>query len=121
MQNYNIPRHRSGDTWLGFPEISINIGTEPLDLDDAIIRMQVRRSPDAKDIMMEWSTEDNTIEILNSGEGKFRVNGRVIDIVAGKYYYDIEINALTTLPLPNNRRIITVLGGTWEIVRDVTR
>lgn len=121
MQNYNIPRHRRGDTWLGIPEISINIGTEPLNLDGAVIRMQVRRNPDAKDIIMEWSTEDNTIEILNNEEGKFRVNGRVIDILAGKYYYDIEINTLTTLPLPDNRRIITVLGGSWEIIRDVTR
>jgi len=107
---YDINNHIKGDTFNGF-DLEIIIDGEPLDLTDAIIKMQLRRNANAS-VALEFCTADSSIEIINAAEGKCRIMPRVVDIPAGVYLYDIEVTTGVT--------VRTVLTGKFSIVPDIT-
>jgi hypothetical protein len=111
MQIYNIPAHRRGDTWEGIGSITINYNNNPIDLTNAIIKMEVREGIDSPAVIT-FTSEDNTILKNDAANGIFSIPGTIIDIPFGKYIYDIQIATL--------EKTKTYIGGTWEIVSDVT-
>lgn len=113
-QEIELTPHLRGDTWAGFAEIEILLNGEPVDLTGASARMQIRRSKGSPTLLMEWSTSDDTITLTEPSEGKFAVVGRVIDLPAGSVVWDIELTLASG-------RVLTVAGGSWEILGDVTR
>lgn len=67
--------HKRGDTWGGWPEVTIALNAAPLDLTGASILMQLRKSPTAPDVAAEWATGDG-ITLPDPEAGKFAVAWR---------------------------------------------
>lgn len=105
--------HKRGDSWGGWPEVTINLNAAPLDLTGSSILLQVRKSPTAPEVAAEWATGDG-ITILDPEAGQFAVEGRIIDLLAGTYVYDVELTLASG-------RVLTPIYGTFEILTDVSR
>jgi hypothetical protein len=114
MQEISLTPHVRGDSWQGFAEIAVTLNGDPLDLSGASARMQIRRSKGSPTVLLEWSTGDDTISFTEPSEGKFAIAGRVIDLPPGEVVFDIELTLASG-------RVLTVAGGSWLIVGDVTR
>ena len=99
-----------GDTFKSVP-FQINKDGLPLDLTDAVIRMQLRKQCGGV-VELELST-DLGITITDALGGEFKIDEVIIDIDGGKYYYDIEI----TIGLEVN----TWINGTFVVTCDITR
>ena len=104
--------HYKGDTFNQVP-FEILIDAVPLDLTDALIKMQLRKNYE-KDVALEFSTINNKIEIVNVSLGTFKIIEQIIDIEAYNYIYDLQI----TLPSGD---VETYIKGKFNIINDVTR
>jgi hypothetical protein len=104
--------HYKGDTFLEVP-FEILIDAVPLDLTDALIKMQLRRKYE-KDIVLEFSTINNKIEIVDASLGTFKIVEQIINIEAFEYIYDLQITLA-------NGVVDTYIKGKFNIVNDVTR
>ncbi len=109
---YTIPAHRRGDTWDGVNSIIINVNGVPINLTDAVIKIDFRQSLDSP-VVLTLSTNDGTIEVIKLLEGSIRIPPKKIEIPFGKYMYDLQV----TYP---NGVIKTYMEGTWEIKPDIT-
>ena len=108
--------HTSGDYWDGLGPITFKINTIPVNLTNAVIKMQIRKSRKATDaVLAEWSTEDQTIEIIDAAEGKFMIHGRVLDLPTGKLLSDVQVT-----PVDGKTRTI-IPEIIWTVKGDVTR
>lgn len=110
--NYTIPTHRRGDTWDGISSLTLGISATSLNLTGATIKMQLREYPNAP-VVLVFSTEDNTIEIINPTAGTIRIPKKVIDINPSDYMYDIEA-------VLSNGDVKTTVEGKWKIIPDIT-
>lgn len=110
----DLDAHYRGDTWAGFTAYFMDAYDNPVDLTGASIRMHVKRSVSDAEPLLEWSTADETIEILNASAGRYRVLGRIVDLPGRHYEYDVEA-------VLSDGTVITMLAGCWEIIDDVTR
>ncbi len=110
---YNFKPHVKGDTFLG-AEFQVSDGAEAIDLTNYRIRMHLRRqaSPSAS-LVMAFDTEDETIEIHEPAEGRFRIPARVIDVPAFNYKHDIEFTN-------GAGRVRTWVRGVFPVVEEVT-
>lgn len=111
---YDIRSHRRGDTWKGISEIEIIKNDDPMDLTDALIRMQVKKKAEDEEFVGQWTTVDGSIVITDGENGKFRIMGRIVDFPPENYVYDVEIQK-------PNEKVITIMEGNWTIIQDVTR
>ena len=104
--------HYKGDTFLEVP-FEILIDAVPLDLTDALIKMQLRRNYE-KDIALEFSTINNKIEIVDASLGTFKIVEQIINIEAFEYIYDLQITLADGV-------VDTYIKGSFNIINDVTR
>jgi hypothetical protein len=107
---YDIPPHRRGDTWDGINSISISVNNVPISLSGASIAMDFRQGIDTP-VIMRFTTENNTIQILNANT--IRIPSRKIEVPFGTYQYDLQVTYPTGV-------VKTYMSGIWPIVPDVT-
>lgn len=112
MLTFTIPAHRRGDTWGGINSIVISTDGTPVNLSGSSIKMQFREDIDAP-VILEFSTENSIISLIENLEGALCINPTIIDIPYGVYRYDLQV----TYP---NGTVKTYINGTWEIVPDIT-
>lgn len=108
--------HTSGDYWDGLGPITFKINTVPVNLTGATIKMQIRKGRKASDVVLaEWSTEDDTVEILDAEAGIFFIKGRVLTLQSGKLFSDVQVT-------PANGKTRTIIPEIiWTITGDITR
>lgn len=112
MTTYNFPSHIKGDTFDG-AAFTLTLNGAAIDLTDSIITMDVRLVKTGVSAKRFTSVANENITITVPLEGKFEINNQVVDINAGRYFYDIQIE------FPDGT-IKTYISGTWTIVQDVT-
>jgi len=102
-----------GDT---FEQVTFEllINDEPYSLEDAIIRMQLRKEYGGIPALSLTSVANAGITITNAALGRFKINEQIIDICPFNYLYDIEIEF-------GDGSIKTYVSGNFLIKNDVTR
>lgn len=110
---FNIPRHRRGDTWMGFNKIAITVDSIPINLSGCDIKIEFREDYDAP-VALSLSTTTSTI-LIQPGLSSITVPPLIVDIPPGTYKYDLQVtnNLLNT--------INTYMEGYWEIHFDITK
>jgi hypothetical protein len=89
-------------------DFQIVINETPLDLTDAIIRMQLRKQPGGVIALAPLIT------IFDPTNGEFRINKQIINIEACNYRYDIEVET-------EDGQVNTWISGLFTITDDITR
>lgn len=106
---YNISAYNN-DTFPGV-NFTVTVNTVVLNLTDATIRMQVRKSRNETPILdLALGTG---LTITDAAAGKFKIDEQIISGTPGMYYYDIEITL-------SGGDVKTYIKGTFTIVGDVT-
>lgn len=102
-----------GDT---FEQVTFELllNSEPYSLEDAIIRMQLRKEYGGIPYLSLTSIDNAGITITDAVNGHFKINEQIIDICAGNYLYDIEIEF-------GDGSVKTYVSGNFVIKNDVTR
>ena len=102
-----------GDT---FNEVSFELllNSDPYSLEDAVIRMQLRKEYGGIPFLSLTSVANAGITITNDVNGLFKINEQIIDICAFNYLYDIEIEF-------GDGTVKTYISGNFLIKSDVTR
>ena len=109
---YDIPSHRRGDTWDGISSITINVNGTPINLTNAIVKMEFRQDLDAP-VALTLSTTNNSIIVTNAAGGVISIPSKKIEIPFAKYFYDLQVTYSTGV-------VKTYMSGIWEIVADIT-
>lgn len=110
---YNIPPSPKGDTFYMRSPIQYLDAAMPINITGARFDMWVREKNAKGKIYFKWSTTTGEIEIVDAVEGKFKVNPQLVDIPAGRYYYDIQMTL--------NGKVGTYLAGYWDIIEDSSK
>ena len=102
-----------GDT---FNEVTfeLQLNNEPYSLEDAIIRMQLRKEYGGIPVLSLTSIDNAGITITNDVLGHFKINEQIINVCAFNYLYDIEIQF-------GDGTVKTYISGNFLIKNDVTR
>ena len=89
-------------------------GVTPLDLDDATVKVQIRKgSPQGK--LVQTAVSGDGVTWINQTEGTFQLGGFIVDWGgAGDYYYDVQMTYATS------GIIRTYVKGVIEVINDVT-
>jgi hypothetical protein len=107
--NYNIQIWQN-NTWSQIFQLTAN--TEPIDLTDANVEIQVRRRPNSTDAAMTLTLADGiTIGGLNTNQITINYD---VNIDAGSYVYDM------TIQFPNEN-IKTYIWGNFIVYQDITQ
>jgi hypothetical protein len=110
IETLNLSAYK-GSTWNGF-SMSITLNGEPLDMTGASFGMELRKEAGSSTVALALSSSDNSIE--STSISSFRVNPRIINIMACNYDYDFKI----ILP---DETVLYPFRGTFEIIQNVTR
>lgn len=113
---YNFPNHRRGDTFNGY-QFEINQNGDPVDLTGADIKIQFRTTPESRNVVLEWSTEDGSITISGAESNVINMGikeGSEMDVAPGTYKYDIHV--LLSSGVTN-----TYVKGSMKITNDISR
>ena len=108
------------DTWDGV-QITMTRSSDngqtyiPIDLNNTNILMQVKINASDDTNVLELSTSNNTITIVNASNGIFKINPINIDLSAGMYYYDIQFTFTAS------EKVKTYIYGTFNVIQDVTQ
>jgi hypothetical protein len=102
-----------GDTFEEVP-FEILLNDEPYSLEDAIIRMQLRKEYGGIPALSLTSVANAGITITDDVNGLFKINEQIINICAFNYLYDIEIEF-------GDGTVKTYISGNFVIKNDVTR
>lgn len=99
-----------------FDEVSFELllNSDPYSLEDAVIRMQLRKEYGGIPFLSLTSVANAGITITNDVNGLFKINEQIIDICAFNYLYDIEIEF-------GDGTVKTYISGNFLIKSDVTR
>jgi len=102
-----------GDT---FEEVTFELllNDAPYSLEDAIIRMQLRKEYGGIPVLSLTSVANAGLTITDDVNGLFKINEQIIDICAYNYLYDIEIEF-------GDGTVKTYISGNFLIKNDVTR
>lgn len=88
-------------------------GITPLDLDDATVKVQIRKgSPQGK--LVKTAISGDGITWVNQTQGEFQLGGFIITWGAGDYYYDVQMTYTTS------GIVRTYVKGKIEVINDVT-
>lgn len=106
-------QHIKGDT---FNEVAFEllINNNPYSLEDAIIRMQLRKEYGGIPFLSLTSVSNAGITITDDINGLFKINEQIINIEPHNYLYDIEIEF-------GDGTVKTYISGNFLIKSDVTR
>ena len=118
-----IRDHKKGDTWDGvefhFESSATVAGVEvftDIDLTNYSFSAKFKASPQGS-VIFEFSTGDGTITIPTPANGKIYFMSRVMNVVAQRYIFDIQMIA------PDGK-ITTISDGAnplvWNIVQDIS-
>ena len=79
-----------GDT---FDEVSFELllNSDPYSLEDAVIRMQLRKEYGGIPVLSLTSVANAGITITDDLNGLFKINEQIINVCEFNYLYDIEI------------------------------
>jgi hypothetical protein len=113
MAKYDFPTMKKNDTFPGI-QFTINVNGLPIDLTNAIVRMDIRETPTGN--MVERFTSVGNAGITISAtptDGIFIFNEQIISVPAFNYVYDIEIDF-------QNNLVETYLWGNFPVSQDVT-
>lgn len=88
--------------------------TEPIILTGAVIRMQLRKEACAVAVLTLTTVANDGLTLTNGANGQFKINEQIIDIKAGRYYYDIEIKF-------SDDTVKTWVSGYFTVKQDITR
>ena len=93
---------------------------DPVDLTDYTARMQIRRSKESSDVVLELTSENGAFSIDPLiGEVTLEVEADVTSaLIAASYVYDLEL-VLPDSPDPDD--VIRLLQGKFRVSREVTR
>jgi len=112
MKIYNFHDHLKGDTFEG-TTFTISVNGVPLPLTSALIKMSLKPNKSTLKSVLDLSTTNGRLLIIDAINGKFQVVPQIIDIPAALYYYDIQITL-------SNGKVKTYIEGQWKIEQDVT-
>ena len=113
MNTFDINTYK-GDTWNGIKSVELLKSGVPIVIPDtAKIYMQIKTDSEDTISVLSLSTDNGTIDIIDGPNGKFRINPIIVNIAAGSYVYDVQINFSST-------EIKTYLKGNFTVVQDVT-
>lgn len=118
VAKYTFKLQKAGDTFNGLKLTCTRTSegnTTPINLENVVLKMQIRRAKDCP-IIFELSSENNGgITIEDAAAGIFRIDAfKVPNVDSFKYVYDIEFN------FPNGV-VKTYIEGYFPIESDVTR
>jgi hypothetical protein len=102
----NFNDNVKGDT---FPQKQITFN---FDITNAKIEMQFKTQTNSKPAFF-WSTEDNSIEIIDNINGVVIMHNKIINVAPAPYLYDCEI-------IFEDGTTTTYFGGTLTILQDIT-
>ena len=124
--------HIKGDTFEAV-NFQMLVNSVPLNLSGCTLRMQLKKeysgtgylylnsiyTSDTSSITADSSTpidlySGGGITITNATSGLFKINKQIIDIEAGNYIYDIELDK------PDGT-VKTYISGNFLIINDITR
>jgi len=91
----------------------ILIDNVPLDLTDAIVKMQIKKDTCSSPLLTLTSVANNGITITDAVNGKFKINSQIITLPICNYEYDIQI----TLP---SGEVDYYVGGLFQVVKTIT-
>ena len=103
----------SGDTWNGFPSITIQNPLAPGDL--ASVKMGFKTSPQNTVPALELTSSNGDITITSAANWTFTVNPSRYHLPVGKYTWQIE-----TEDDSSPSYVFTVLEGTAEVLANYT-
>ncbi len=115
MLLYDFPDHYKGDYWEGVPSIILKRNDVPVDLTNAIVRMQFKLRATAEPVL-ELSTTNGGIVIISAAGGEISIIGRNLDIFAQTYHYDLQY----IIPSIATDYTQTVLAGKLKVISDIT-
>lgn len=110
MQEYNIPDILKGDTYDGV-EFEVLVNSVAKDLTSTVIRCMFRRET-KKGAVVKTVFNGSGITKTDAANGLFQIDSFTVDFPVGTYYYDIQFN--------DSGVIKTYVGGTWNVIQDVT-
>lgn len=103
----------SGDTWNGFPSITIQNPLAPGDL--ASVKMGFKTSPQNTVPALELTTANGDITITSAVNWTFTINPGRYKLPVGKYFWQIE-----TEDNSNPGYVFTPLEGSGEVLANYT-
>lgn len=109
--NFTVKR---GETFNGFVLTVSDSLSQPIDLTDSLVNMDVKSSACATTSELSFSTGNNTIAILDGVNGVLAVLPVVIDISPKSLYYDLKIVLADTTT-------IYPIGGNFIVSNNITR
>jgi hypothetical protein len=77
------------------------------------VKAQVREASDADSAVLEFSTEDNSIQVIGQVI-VLKKKATLMNIAAGSYVYDVQF-------FTNADDVVTIFGGKFIIKQDVTK
>lgn len=115
MLTYDFPAHYKGDFWEGVSSITLTRDTSAVNLSGATVCMQIKPRAHAEPAIT-LSTANGGITITSAVSGEIRIPGRVIDLAAATYVYDLQYK----IPSINADYVQTALTGKFTVTQDVT-
>ena len=117
IKYHDIPNHRMGETFNGVSFLNLTVDGVPIDLNGYTIEADFRLTKNGA-LQQRWSTVGSSpkIEILQpTTNGCFNFkNDFIVDLDAGKYYYDIRF-------VSPDGRVEYYVEGTFTVDQNVTR
>jgi len=101
-----------GDTFSEYP-FQILVNSVPLDLTDAEIKIDLKKSECGIAILTLISTLNAGITITDAVNGSFVINEQIFTIPTFNYVYDIQITLA-------DGRVKTWVGGLFQIINTIT-
>lgn len=114
MLEYNFDPHVGGDTWEGISSITFLTNGFPIDLSNAIVKIDFRRSVDSPAVLSLTNVASAGIVVINALSGIISIPPQIVDIPIGTYQYDLKIKLSST-------QVKTYMRGSWDIVTHTTR
>lgn len=109
---YNFDDHKKGDTFNG-AEFTITVNSTPYVITGATITMSLVKRYGITPTLTLTNAVSGGLTITDGANGVFKIDEQVIDIDAGKYFYDIEIITADDV-------VKTYIEGTWTIIQDIS-
>lgn len=101
-----------GDTFKEYP-FQILINSVPLDLTDAVIKIDIKKEPCYLPVLTLTSVASNGITITDAVNGRFVINQQIINIPAFSYKYDVQITLA-------DGTVNTFVGGLFQVINTIT-
>jgi hypothetical protein len=118
---YNLPDHRTGDTWKGVNTITLLNNGIPINLIDCDVYIHFRSSRNkSSPVVLELTTDNESIVVLEYVRGLITIPEQLIEIPPDKYDYELQINFPDGTSKTFLKGVFNVLPETTRIKNDYT-